>query len=133
MVVAFKVDRKALSEPSLRLPSDRDDPNAYFVDIDAARFVTISSWASSVASLLPGFVMSLCSFHVSRKLLNKAEKDEVSKLPTPYQLGLLLETFDAQLLSLWDVISYWPWKTRRPFSSMLRLAASLLAITTVLR
>jgi len=88
MVVAFKVDHKALSEPSLRLPSDRDDPNAYFVDIDAARFVTISSWASSVASLLPGFVMSLCSFHVSRKLLNKAEKDEVSKLLTPYQLGL---------------------------------------------
>lgn len=40
----------------------RPDPGAYFVHIDSARFVTISSFASTVVALLPGFVMILLSF-----------------------------------------------------------------------
>lgn len=130
--IRYNVTRKADSEPSLRLPSDQPDPGAYFVHIDSARFVTISSFASTVVALLPGFVMILCSFHLAKMLADAIKEDRIAHLPTPYQFGLLVEVLNSQLVSLWDLFCYSRWK-KIALSPVLRMSVFFLVLALFLR
>lgn len=132
ILIQYHVPRKADAEPTLRLPSDQDDPNAFLVDIDSARFVTISSIASTVVALLPGFIMILCSFRLAKILSDTMQEDRIAQLPTPYQFGLLIEVMNSQLVSLWNLICYSRWK-KIALSPVLRMAVGSLTVSLFLR
>lgn len=132
ILIRYHVPRKADAEPTLQLPNDQDDPSVFLVDIDSARFVTISSVASTVVALLPGFIMILCSFHLAKMLADAMQEDRISHLPTPYQFGLLIEVMNAQLVSLWDLVCYSRWK-KIALSPMLRMAVGSLVVALFLR
>ncbi|OJJ84491.1 uncharacterized protein ASPGLDRAFT_57501 [Aspergillus glaucus CBS 516.65] len=131
ILIHYHVPRKADAKPTLRLPSDQDDPSVFLVDIDSARFVTISSVASTVVALLPGFIMILCSFRLAKKLSDTMQEDRIAQLPTPYQFGLLIEVMNSQLVSLWDLICYSRWK-KIALSPVLRMAVGSLVVSLLL-
>ena len=60
------------------------DPSVYLVNYSATRLITIASWTSSVAPLLPGFVMTLLSFPAARRFLRTSQAGQEHSLPTPY-------------------------------------------------
>lgn len=132
ILIHYHVPRKADAKPTLRLPSDQDDPSVFLVDIDSAQFVTISSVASTVVALLPGFIMILCSFRLAKKLSDTMQEDRIAQLPTPYQFGLLIEVMNSQLVSLWDLICYSRWK-KIALSPVLRMAVGSLVVSLLLR
>jgi hypothetical protein len=76
----------------------------YYVDYDATRLITVASWASSLAPLLPSLVMTLLSFRIAAIMKRKpAVAGETKKgLPTPYQLSLLMELFNGSVIALWN-------------------------------
>jgi len=116
LVFKFRVQRGDLL-PNLQLPSDSDDTNVYFVDYSATRLTTIASWASNVATILPGFVLTMSSYHLANIYLKQSKKAEnfamgARSLPTPYQLGLLLDMLDGKITAIWNVLNYYFWKKR---------------------
>ena len=82
------------------------DPSAYLVNYSLTRLITIASWISSVAPLLPGFVMTLLLFPAARRFLRNSQAGQEQSLPTPYQLGLYLQTLTGSVGSLWQWIKY---------------------------
>lgn len=132
ILIRYHVSRKADAEPTLRLPSDQDDSSVFLVHIDSARFVTISSVASTVVALLPGFIMILCSFRLAKMLSDTMQEDRIAHLPTPYQFGLLIEVMNAQLISMWDLLCYSRWK-KIALSPVLRMAVGSLVVSLFLR
>ena len=116
LVFKFRVRRGDLS-PNLQLLSDADDTNVYFVNYSATRLTTIASWASNVATILPGFVLTMSSYHLANIYLAQSKKAEncvigARSLPTPYQLGLLLDMLDGKITAVWNVMNYYFWKKR---------------------
>ena len=75
---------------------------AYFVSIESARLVTIASWTSTVISFLPPWVTMLYSYHLAGSFLDRSTK----KLPTPYQMWLILETCEGNYSSIWSWLTY---------------------------
>ncbi|CZR64410.1 uncharacterized protein PAC_14308 [Phialocephala subalpina] len=99
--------------PELQLPSDTVDSSAYLVDFSATQLTTLASWASSIATLLPGVLVGLCGYRVAREMMQHSEDSNTNRLPTPYQLSLLLGTYTGGLLTVWNWISYLLWKRRQ--------------------
>ncbi|KAH6975674.1 hypothetical protein EDB80DRAFT_594756 [Ilyonectria destructans] len=100
------------------------------VNIGAARFATISSWSSTLASIVSPFFIILASYPSSRRILQGLHQGASAHLPTPYQLAMMLEMRAGSTYgSLWRLLKYWSsyWGKRSP------TAASLLVlIKTVL-
>jgi len=120
LVFKFRVQRGHLSS-GLQLPSDVDNDSVYFVDYSATRLTTIASWASNVATILPGLVMTMSSYHLANKFLDQSKKAQshdvgIRSLPTPYQLGLLLDMLDGKIMAIWNVSNYFLWKQRERLS-----------------
>ncbi|KAL8991077.1 MAG: hypothetical protein Q9169_007953 [Polycauliona sp. 2 TL-2023] len=106
LVFSRRLETNGLQLPELKLPDDDGDSAAYYVDFSATKLTTLVSWASTVAGLAPGFIMTLVSYRVARRLNRYSEKQQIGKLPTNFQLGLLFEAFEAKLTSLWDTICF---------------------------
>ena len=108
------------------------DASAYFVDFSATRLITIASWTSSVAPLLPGFVMSLLSFPAARRMLKTSQAGQTQRLPTPYQLALYLTLMTGGWTALWQWLKYRFWGTReRQAPVITRLVIGLISATLV--
>ena len=133
LINANRVGREKLSLPDLHLPTDTSDSDAFLVNFSATQLTTLASWASNVATLVPGLLMTLYSCRVASYLLRQSELGQVEQLLTPYQLSLLLETLDAKLMSLWTGCSYFFWKGRLRASKVLRLPVALLFAALTLR
>lgn len=104
---------------------------AFFVDFSATKLATIASWASSVATLIPSFVMTLYSYQLANDFLH-AQEANPSQLPSPYQLGLLMKSLDGRVTSFYYFISYIFWKSRDGASRMIKSAFTLLAAAMIL-
>ena len=113
IMYAFRVvqPKADLSYPE---PSDGVDidPSAYLVNYSATILITIASWTSSAAPLLPGFVMTLISFPAARRFLRSSLAGQEHDLPTPYQLGLYLQILTGGVGSLWPWFKYRFWSKR---------------------
>jgi len=133
LIFANRVERRTSTSPNLRLPSDTDDADAYLVNFSATQLTTLASWASNIATLVPGFLMTLYSHHLASMMRRQSQNSENGTLPTPYQLGLLLEALDAKLTSLWDGLMYLSWKRRERMNAVVRLAYTLLLVAFTLR
>ena len=107
------------------------DPSAYLVNYSATRLITIASWTSSVAPLLPGFVMTLLSFPAARRFLRTSQTGQEQSLPTPYQLGLYLQILTGGVGSLWQWIKYRGWSKRERQASVVTLLVLHLSCATM--
>jgi hypothetical protein len=88
------------------------ESNAFLVKLSATRLITVASWSSTCAPMLPTFAMTLISYPTARRILASSKRREVAKLPTPYQLSLLLGLFTGSIGSLWDWVKYQTWRGR---------------------
>lgn len=95
----------------------------------ASSLLTISSWTSNIAVLLPNIVMALSSCHVAGSLIKASESGDMKNLPTPYQLALLLNSLTKRFYSLWCEFLYKWWKRREKGVPALRWNCYLLLCT----
>ena len=132
IIYAFRVVQP---EADLPYPGPSDgvdiDPSAYLVNYSATRLITIASWTSSVAPLLPGFVMTLISFPAARHFLRTSQAGQEHDLPTPYQLGLYLQILTGGVGSLWPWIKYRCWSKRERQASVVTLLVLHLSCATM--
>ena len=133
LVFSFQVQNPKDISSSLRLPSDDGDPNAYLVNFSATKLTTLVSWISSVATLLPGSLMTLFSYRIANKLRERSDAAEVDGLPTPYQFGLLLEGLDGKYISLWHAFLYLLWRKRAKIRSPVHLTFGTLITIFLLK
>jgi hypothetical protein len=83
------------------LGTDNSDGGAYYVNFDSTRLITLASWASSSSPYVAAALMTLLSTPLSHKLRRESELDNMDKLPTPWQLSLLMELLNGKLPALW--------------------------------
>jgi hypothetical protein len=97
------VPNNSLSSTKLQLPqgSDASNDSFYLVDFSATKLTTVASWTSSVASLLPGFVMTLLSYPASSRILKASKDESAASLMTPFQLCLFVSLLKGGIGSLW--------------------------------
>jgi hypothetical protein len=118
--------------PELQLPSDRVDNSVYLVDFSATQLTTLASWASSIATLMPGVLIGLYGYRVAKAMIRYSETASTDDLPTPYQLSLLLGTYTGGILILWDWISYLFSKRRQKMVPVFTFALIIFAASSTL-
>ncbi|RAK93391.1 hypothetical protein BO79DRAFT_267496 [Aspergillus costaricaensis CBS 115574] len=109
--------------------------DAYYVNMNSSILLFVTSWASTLAPMLSGFLITLASFPIARKYLQDIQQGRFERLPTPYQLTLMLKFFDGGTLgATWSWIVYLvSWKKKRqPQTSTLFSAASVALLATLL-
>ena len=80
--------------------------SAYYVNYSATRLVFISSVSSTLAPFLISAAMYLYSYPLALSFTRSSDKEVVAKLPSPYQLDLIIQAIDARLKSLWSMLLY---------------------------
>lgn len=109
------------------------DGNAYYVNYDATRLITVASWSSTVAPLLPGFVLALLSFPIAKQMLDGSTAQRRSQsLTTPYQTSLLLALYGGSIGSLWPTAKYFFWPSREHLSPGTKTAITGLCISSII-
>jgi hypothetical protein len=89
-------------------------PSGLYVNYSATRLTFISSLISTVAAYMSVPLMTLISFPIARKLMRDSANETPTRLPSPYQLHLLVSSLGAGLSSLWKTIQYMiGWRSRR--------------------
>ncbi len=56
--VAYRVNGRTTSASSIPFQLDQNHPSAFLVNFSATRLTTLASWASNIATLLPGLLMN---------------------------------------------------------------------------
>ena len=69
----------------------------------------------------------------SQTFVRQSEGAKIGSLPTPYQLGLLLDVLDGKLMSLWRGLNYSFWRRSQKFNIALRLGFMVLVVAFILR
>lgn len=116
----------------LPIVGGQPEGGAYFVMISATRLTTVASWSSTLTPLLPGFVMMLVFFPIASRINSRSEAADISRLPTPYQLNLLLGMSGGGPGALWEWAKYMFWRRREKSILVVRLSAALLTISLLL-
>jgi len=119
--------------PDLSLPGETDENGVYYVRLNSTILVLLSSFSSTVAPILTGFFLSLVSYVVSLNFLRLSQSRDITKLPSPFQVGLLVSALGGgKLGSLWTWIKYKGWTKKRKTSAPLKLALGALIIVSLL-
>lgn len=101
------------------------------VNYSATRIVFVASWASTLAPLLSGFIMSLSSFQLALGMYRSSSSSDQHHLPTPYQYSLLVGLCLASTGRLRRYLSY-SHSDGIIVPPILRRAARTLALSLVL-
>ena len=80
--------------------------SAYFVNYSATTLVYIASLASTLATLLISAAMILFSYSLARNMTLESDANNAPKLPTPFQLQLLIRMVDGRLTALVSYLLY---------------------------
>lgn len=130
MVFVRRIQHTTSKSNSL-LIGEEDESGVYYIRISATTLVLLSSLSSTIASIIVSFFMSLVAYPISHSLLQVSNSRNLTGLPTPYQLGLLVMSLNGQIVSLW----HW---TKDRFSTKVRTpkvvtkSLSALAIANIL-
>ncbi len=92
-------------------------PHSYFsgsepcsglvVDYGASQLTSLSTWISTIATILAPAFMALLSYPIAKSMTQRNETEHSLKtLPSPYQTGLLIELLGGSLISLWSSLTY---------------------------
>ncbi len=74
--------------------------SAYFVNYSPTTLVYIASLSSTLATVLVSAAMILFSYSLARSLALESDANNASKLPSPFQLQLLIRMVDGRLAAL---------------------------------
>lgn len=119
-----------------RLPDENPQKNGIvFISLSATIFTTVGSWSSTVAPLSLPFILTIASYPASRMMMRASDGKEGRKLPTPYQIALILRVMsNSSLSSVWQCMNYISAKGRRaPMSSALNIMICTLVLGTIQR
>jgi hypothetical protein len=107
--------------------------SAYYIDYSATRLVFISSLSSTLATLFISAAMCLFSYPVAYYISRKSDHNEGNsgKLPSPYQLGLLIKTLDGRLTALWFWATYAVAPKRKRLGSVPDLIKAVLMLASL--
>ncbi|PWY96049.1 hypothetical protein BO94DRAFT_530757 [Aspergillus sclerotioniger CBS 115572] len=112
-----------------------DFSSAYYVNMNSSILLFVTSWASTLAPMLSGFLITLASFPIAHRYLQDIRNARFERLPTPYQLTLMMKFFDGGTLgATWSWIVYvFSWgKKRQPQTRPLTSAAAVALLATLL-
>lgn len=128
LVFSFRVNP---SPPSELYPhSTGIDPDAFYVTLSATSVALVASFSSTVATFLVNSAMTLVIYSISSAIVRQSAEKQLKSLPTPFQLGLMINLRNGSLSSLWPCMKYYfSWKGRRRVAHCLRvvIAATLFA------
>lgn len=80
--------------------------SAYFVDYSPTTLVYIASLSSTLATVLISAAMVLFSYSLARSMALESDANNASKLPSPFQLQLLIRMVDGRLSALGSYLLY---------------------------
>lgn len=135
LVFKYRVSHGGAPFESLRTSDAKDEGSALFVNMNSSILLFLASWASSVATMLSGFMLTLASFPIARRFFQDIQSSRVTRLPTPYQLALTLKFLDGSTLgAIWSWIVYLvSWRKKRaPLTPPLTAASSIALLATLL-
>ena len=133
LIFRHRVSHAQPTSNTLRYPTLVDEPGVYYVNMSATKLITIASWASSVAPMLPSFVMILWSYPLARRFLARSDRRAARALPTPFQLSLVVEFLHAGLGSFWKWLQYLRWPHHERLSPAVTSSMVGLLFATVFR
>ena len=90
LIYKYRIKDNEFASPNLRFTSSQLSNNAVYVDLSATLLTTVASWSSTVAPILVGFAITLLTFPVAKGMMNAANLNQPDRLPTPYQLSLMI-------------------------------------------
>ena len=90
LIYKYRIKENDFVSPNLRFASSQLDENAVYVDLSATLLITVASWSSTVAPILVGFAITLVTFPVAKSIMHAANLNQPDRLPTPYQLALMI-------------------------------------------
>ncbi len=97
LIFHYRVQPVLSSQLDLQTAPNENDAAYYYVNFPATQLLFITSWSSTVAPILVGFIMTLSLFPISKKLFEVSLSDNLRQLPTPYQV-LNISHFDLLVL-----------------------------------
>ena len=107
--------------------------SAYYVNYSATTLVYIASLSSTVSTLLLSAAMVLFSYSLASKIAHQSDNGDVSLLPSPYQLELLIRMIDGRIMALWSYVLYFTGSRQRRTKVMpVLMQASLLMMALLL-
>jgi hypothetical protein len=124
------------SEPSLFSSINNEQlnrPRGYLlVNYSATRLVIIASFTSTFAPILAGSIMSLWMFPIARSMRVASSTTQYSRLPTPYQLSLIIGISLASYQRLWRYYEYMLSRRRSAIPPILHKTAGMLTCAVLL-
>ena len=105
--------------------------SAYFVNYSATTLVYVASLSSTFATLLISAAMILFSYSLARSMTLESDANNTPKLPSPFQLQLLIRMVDGRLTALGSYLLYVLGKKQRQVTvvpMLLRAVAMMLAL-----
>jgi hypothetical protein len=90
LIYKYRIKNNEFASPNLRLTTSQLNSNAVYVDLSATLLTTVASWSSTVAPILVGFAITLLTFPVAKGMMKAANLNQPDRLPTPYQLALMI-------------------------------------------
>lgn len=136
LIFKYRVIQNGFVSDNLAFKSEQGVPDAFFVNLSATTLIVIASWASTVAPVLVGFAVTLVSYPIARGVLSASEGADADRLPTPYQLSLMLRMLSsASPSALWAWLKYsFGWRGRRqPQCQSLKALTSVLILGILMR
>lgn len=117
--------------PTSSLSSDQPlDPKSYYVNLSATRIALIASYSSTVISLVIGSAMVLVSYPLAAMFVRYSQNKDLKHLPTPYQVGLLVNLRTGSVKALWPWFKYTFRRLRKHTSAVVK--ASVMAVLLAL-
>jgi hypothetical protein len=101
------------------------------INFSVARLLFVASWASTLATILGGFIMSLWSFKIAQEIRIASVDGKRNDLPTAYQLSLLVGLELASNDRLRRFLAY-SHKSQTQIPPILRQTALILTLGTLL-
>jgi hypothetical protein len=113
-------------------PPQADEAAVYYVKFSATQLTTVASWSSTLTPLLPGLIMTLLFFPIASQIRSLSDARDMSRLPTPHQLNLLLCMSGGGFGAVWEWAKYIFWRRREKSVYAVRLSAAFLVISLLL-
>lgn len=136
LVFKFRVDVTGVPHPQLTPSSLVGNlGNAYYIDLSSTFLIFVSSWASSIAPLCGGMLITLASYPICKAYLSRMGVDKEGKLPTPYQFSLVVRFLNGGSFgALWSWLLYcFGWRGRQRQSGPVKQVAVLTISVVLLR
>lgn len=118
LVYGYQVDPQVANENSKiwENSSNELDDRYIYVEFSSPQLMLITSWSSSFAPVLIGFLMRLWYIEASKDIMEASQKTAPENLATPFQLSLMISMCTGALAELISYTEYllWTKKAKRP-------------------